>query len=559
MLFERDLAFHNFPLASGDGRPSALVLTRSCGCGWRQRISRGRRWHGSGDLSAGLVALSQYGAAGRIALPMNTHQSYTLASRSQNSRALRGWAVLSRGTFSGAIFLADIALIVAMACVTGVAYHLAAYGGPGNVSSYAQLGLLAASIFVVSNLFRREYRLPNFFSFKPHGRRTIQLWNVTLVCLLMLGFLAQTTIVYSRGWILLFYAGTLCALIVERYVIIRVTAMARAAGLLSAQRIFLIGTGASVGAFVNRYEPWTLGINIVGCRFLTPVAASAPVEQRRAVLDQDLAEAVASVRSLAPDAIFVLLPWSAAETIDRCAETFMSLPVEIHLGPEQVLHKFEEAKLSTLGPVASLQLTRKPLSRREILQKRIFDLVFAAAGLIVATPLLVAVAVLIKLNSPGPIFFVQRRYGFNQQPFRIIKFRTMRTLDDGDVIRQATAGDPRLTSIGRWLRRWNIDEIPQLFNVLTGDMSLVGPRPHALSHDREYEQRISLYARRHNVKPGITGWAQIHGYRGETDTDEKMRKRVEYDLFYIDNWSLWLDLKIMVRTVLSRSAYRNAH
>jgi lipopolysaccharide/colanic/teichoic acid biosynthesis glycosyltransferase len=116
-----------------------------------------------------------------------------------------------------------------------------------------------------------------------------------------------------------------------------------------------------------------------------------------------------------------------------------------------------------------------------------------------------------------------------------------------------------LTRVGRWLRRWNIDEIPQLFNVLTGDMSLVGPRPHALSHDHDYERRISLYARRHNVKPGITGWAQINGYRGEIDSDDKIRKRVEYDLFYIDNWSLWLDLKIIARTALSPTAYRNAY
>jgi Undecaprenyl-phosphate glucose phosphotransferase len=490
---------------------------------------------------------------------MNTHQNYTLASRPQTSPVLRGWAVLSRGTFSGAIFLTDVALIVAMSCTTGIAYSLVVYGYRGNVGSFLQVGLVAASIFVISNLFRREYRLPNFFSFKPHAQRTIQLWNVTLVGLLMLGFLAQTSIVYSRGWIVLFYVTTLAALIVLRYMIVRVTALARSAGLISAQRIFLIGTGTHVGAFINRYEPWQLGIDIVGCRFLTPVAATAPDDVRNARLDRDLAEAVASVRSLAPDAIFVLVPWSAIETIDRCAETFMTLPVEIHLGPEQVLYKFDEAKLSTLGPVASLQLTRRPLSRREIIQKRIFDLFFAAVGLIAATPLLILVAILIKLDSRGPIFFVQRRFGFNQQPFRIIKFRSMRTLDDGAVIRQARANDPRLTKIGRWLRRWNIDEIPQLFNVLTGDMSLVGPRPHAVSHDREYEQRIAQYARRHNVKPGITGWAQINGYRGETDTDEKMQKRVEYDLFYIDNWSLWLDLKIMARTVLSRTAYRNAH
>jgi exopolysaccharide biosynthesis polyprenyl glycosylphosphotransferase len=200
-----------------------------------------------------------------------------------------------------------------------------------------------------------------------------------------------------------------------------------------------------------------------------------------------------------------------------------------------------------------------PLSRLERLEKRAVDLLLAGAGLVLLTPLLVAVAILIKLDSPGPVFFMQRRYGFNQKPFRIIKFRTMRTLDDGAVVPQARRNDPRVTRIGAWLRRWNIDEIPQLFNVLMGDMSLVGPRPHALSHNRDYEQRISFYARRHNVKPGITGWAQIHGLRGETDTDEKMKRRVEYDLFYIDNWSPGLDVQILFRTVFSARSYRNAY
>jgi exopolysaccharide biosynthesis polyprenyl glycosylphosphotransferase len=223
------------------------------------------------------------------------------------------------------------------------------------------------------------------------------------------------------------------------------------------------------------------------------------------------------------------------------------------------LHKFEDVRLSKLGPLASLQLTRVPLSRFEVLQKRLFGLLLAAIGLILLTPVLVVVAMLIKLDSPGPVFFVQRRCGFNQRQFRIIKFRTMSTLDDDAAFRQATRDDPRLTRFGRWLRRWNIDEIPQLFNVLTGDMSLVGPRPHALSHDRDFERRIALYARRHNVRPGITGWAQIHGLRGETDTEQKMRERVAHDLYYIDNWSFWLDLQILVRTVLSPAAYPNAY
>jgi Undecaprenyl-phosphate glucose phosphotransferase len=491
---------------------------------------------------------------------MNTLPSYTLASPPQTGRFLRAWAVLSSGTFSGAIFLLDVLLIVAISCGTGTAYSQAAYGDPGDVFSFVRVGVLAASIFAISNVFRGEYRLPNFFAVKPHARRTIQLWNVTLICLLMLGFLTQQqSVQYSRAWIVLFYAAGLAALVIERFLIVRITAHARAAGLVSAQRIFLIGTGAHVGAFLNHYEPWTLGVNIVGCRFLTPLAAATSGEARLAALDGDLAEAVGSVRSVEPDAIFLLLPWSASETIARCADAFLALPVEIHLGPEQILHKFEDVELSKLGPLASLQLTRMPLSRLEVVQKRLFDLVCAALALIAVTPLLVLVAVLVRLDSPGPVFFVQRRYGFNQQPFRIIKFRTMRTLDDGAVVPQAVPDDPRLTRIGRWIRRWNIDEIPQLFNVLAGDMSLVGPRPHALSHDREYEQRISLYARRHNVKPGITGWAQINGFRGATDTEDKMRKRVEYDLYYIDNWSLWLDLKIIARTVLSPTAYRNAY
>jgi Undecaprenyl-phosphate glucose phosphotransferase len=491
--------------------------------------------------------------------PMNTLASYTLASPPQSSRFLRVWAALSRGTFSGAFFLLDIALIVAGACLTGIAYCLAAYGDPGNVSAFVRVGILAACIFSISNLFRGEYRLPNFFAFRPHARRTIQLWNVTLICLLMLGFLTQQSVEYSRAWIVLFYAATLAALIVERFLIVRITAHARAAGLVSAQRIFLLGTGANVEAFINYYAPWTLGINIVGCRFLTPVAANASAAERRAALDRDLAEAAAGIRSVEPDAIFLLLPWSASETIARCAEALLTLPAEIHLGPEPILHKFEDVELSKHGPLASLKLTRMPLSRLEVAQKRLFDLVLAAAALVVLTPLLAIVALWIRLDSAGPVFFAQRRYGFNQQPFRIIKFRTMRTLDDGAVVPQAVPGDLRLTRVGRWLRRWNIDEIPQLFNVLAGDMSLVGPRPHALAHDREYERRIALYARRHNVKPGITGWAQINGFRGLTDTEEKMRKRVEYDLFYIDNWSLWLDLKIVARTVLSPQAYRNAY
>lgn len=489
---------------------------------------------------------------------MSVHLGYSLTSRSDTNRSLR-WTSFTRAIFFCGIFLGDIAAIVIMSLLTGLSYHLMVYGEKGDIASFVQVGMLSAIIFVTANLFRGEYALANFFAFRPHLRRSIQLWNVTFVCLLALAFLAQVTVIYSRGWIILFYISTICVLLALRFLFVQATVRGSQAGLISAQRIFLVGTGKHIEDFITRYQPRRLGVNVVGCHFLTPVDPATPTQARRHALTRDLDEAMRSARSVEPEAIFLVMAWSATEAINLCAETFLALPTEIHLGPEEILDRFENIQLSKIGPMASLQLARMPLSRLERLEKRAFDLLFAVAGLVVLTPFLLVIAALIKLDSPGPVFFLQRRYGFNQRPFRIIKFRTMHTLDDGAVIAQAKRNDPRITRFGNWLRRWNLDEIPQLFNVLKGDMSLIGPRPHALSHNQEYEQRISFYARRHNVKPGMTGWAQIHGLRGETDTEAKMQSRVEYDLYYIDNWSPWLDLTILVRTVISPRSYRNAY
>jgi lipopolysaccharide/colanic/teichoic acid biosynthesis glycosyltransferase len=167
--------------------------------------------------------------------------------------------------------------------------------------------------------------------------------------------------------------------------------------------------------------------------------------------------------------------------------------------------------------------------------------------------------VVVTLDSRGPVLFRQRRIGFNGREFHIYKFRTMKTLEDGAIIQQACQGDQRITRIGRLLRRFSIDELPQLFNVLKGEMSLVGPRPHALAHDREYGQVVRLYAARHNVKPGVTGWAQVNGWRGATPQLHMMVRRVEHDLWYIEHWSFWLDIKILVATVMSVWRPQNAY
>jgi exopolysaccharide biosynthesis polyprenyl glycosylphosphotransferase len=203
-----------------------------------------------------------------------------------------------------------------------------------------------------------------------------------------------------------------------------------------------------------------------------------------------------------------------------------------------------------VGTARTAELKRAPLSVAEQALKRIFDVLAAGLGIILLSPLLLTSVLLIKLDSKGPVLFTQTRNGFNGRSFRIFKFRTMSVFEDGPQIRQATRNDPRVTSVGRWLRRTSIDELPQLFNVLGGSMSLVGPRPHAVAHNTEYERIVANYAFRYHVKPGISGWAQVNGFRGETSTVNLMEKRVELDLWYVSNWSFWLDVRILWKTLI---------
>jgi exopolysaccharide biosynthesis polyprenyl glycosylphosphotransferase len=198
-------------------------------------------------------------------------------------------------------------------------------------------------------------------------------------------------------------------------------------------------------------------------------------------------------------------------------------------------------------------------SRSQELAKRIFDVTLASCLGILLLPLLILTALWIKYDSAGPVIFTQRRIGLNNRPFLIFKFRTLSTLEDGPVIRQVTHNDPRLTRIGQFLRRHSIDELPQLINVLKGDMSLVGPRPHAIAHNVQYAASIENYVLRHQMKPGLTGWAQINGLRGETRTLEAMQRRVDFDVWYIDNWSFWLDCKIALRTFFEMLRLFSAH
>lgn len=222
-------------------------------------------------------------------------------------------------------------------------------------------------------------------------------------------------------------------------------------------------------------------------------------------------------------------------------------------------HKSAQRPLSKIGNAAIIELQRAPLNAFQLLIKRTIDIFLAYTASVMLFPLLALVAIAIKLNSPGPVIFRQTRHGLNGEPFQIRKFRTMTVLEDGKSIKQAERFDKRVTRLGSWLRRTSIDELPQLINVLKGEMSIVGPRPHAAAHDNHFNEVIANYTFRQRVKPGITGYAQVNGSRGETPTVEAMQRRVLLDLWYIDNWSFQLDLAIMFRTMIEVVHGRNAY
>ena len=255
------------------------------------------------------------------------------------------------------------------------------------------------------------------------------------------------------------------------------------------------------------------------------------------------------VREHGIDAVYITLPVATSDRMLRLIRELRDTTVSVYVVPLIMSLDTIQPRMMEIEGLPVVSLYDTPLHGTSAVSKRAMDVVCSIVALLVMWPLLLLIALGVKLSSPGPVLFKQRRYGLNGEKIRIYKFRSMRVCEDGSSIVQATRSDRRVTAFGRLLRRTSLDELPQIFNVLQGKMSLVGPRPHAVAHNEQYRQLIEGYMFRHKVRPGITGWAQVNGLRGETDTVERMRARVEYDLEYLRNWSLWMDLKIVLRTM----------
>jgi len=447
----------------------------------------------------------------------------------------------------------EFIIVGCSAYFASTAYHFITYNSLQAEPKYFLAAfVIAALVLLISIGFH------NFFAFRRQARH-IFLWRgigsvaLAFSAFVTILFFTQSAEVYSRGSLIFQIVSVACSVILLRSVFYSWLQTAIASNRVEARRIVLIGDSAQCSKFASRLN--VSGYKTIGS-FRLPEKGTS---QDRPGGNQAIRKLISDLRRHRADDVLILTGNDFMSEIFGFTSALTELPVGVHIVPVDAPNFLSSSQIAEFGSLQTIQVCQPPLSKFDLFVKRAFDIVFAAIGLVVLSPLFLVISIAIKLDSPGPIFFRNTRHGFNNDKIRVLKFRSMTTTEDGDKFTQATKDDPRITRIGRIIRRTNIDELPQLVNVLRGEMSLVGPRPHATAHNALYANVIIPFSRRHNVKPGITGWAQVNGCRGATDVLEKMQRRIEYDLYYIDNWSLLLDLKIIMMTLFSKKAYLNAY
>lgn len=440
----------------------------------------------------------------------------------------------------------DLLLIAATSLLSGIAYDVMFLGGLGPIAAFLGVGILVGINFTAIMAARGSYRPQKLASASRQVRVITTVWLFVFFVLLAAAFSLKVAEEYSRGAILTFFVVGWTSVIGWRLIVARIITRGLERASFAEQKSILIAQRELAGASVVE-ELRRCGYRPIRTFEFGSIAARAAHSAQLLRLVQEVIEVT---RNEQVRQVFLLASWNNRHVIERLMELLRVVAVPIYLLPDENVSRLLGNRMIDVGTAWMAELKRAPLTATEQTCKRAFDILGAAAALFLLAPMMAVIAVLIKIDSRGPILFRQTRNGFNGRPFRIWKFRTMNVLEDGAVIRQATKDDPRITRLGRLLRRGNLDELPQLLNVIAGNMSLVGPRPHALAHNSEYEKTIQTYAYRYHVKPGLTGWAQVNGLRGETQTVDLMAKRVEFDLWYIDNWSLWRDLRILLRTLV---------
>jgi Undecaprenyl-phosphate glucose phosphotransferase len=463
---------------------------------------------------------------------------------------------LSSDAVSYLLPAADALIILLSSLAGGIAYQLL-FGHPmPGVLPHCAVGLLAGFIHVLRMNGSGYYQFPDCAKPRVEVGELLVCWFTTGLFLAFLAFLLKIGADYSRGAFVAFYFLAPISLLGMRKLTKVALTAAISRGAIGRRDTVLVGESNEMAELEPEGLRALFGSAQVN-RFLLSREDDPLV---RSSTDIRILNSVANfVRNNNCREILLALPWSDVDRIEFVRDQIRTLPVAARLLPDMRVRSLTNLTSSARQQVITIDVQRAPLSGAQRFVKRIMDIFVSTFVLIFLMPVMALTAIAIKFDSPGPVIFRQDRKGFNGRHFVIFKFRTMTVQENGPAVAQASKDDPRVTAIGRLLRSASIDELPQLLNVLKGDMSLIGPRPHALAHDDYFESILSDYAFRHHVKPGITGWAQCNGARGATPSIEHISERVKLDLWYINNWSFWLDIRILIRTFFVVLGRQNAY
>ena len=498
------------------------------------------------------TALDTSGAAAVIARLREGTRATPRSSLSPEALAVTAKvlpASVSPIVLAGFVRMAEFALIVVVGLAIFAAYMPS---GEAFIWRYLAATLAIAALSMLAFQTADIYQVQAFRGYEKQYMRLASAWSVVFLIVIGASFFAKAGDMFSRVWLGTFYVSGLAALILSRNMLFYLVRKWTREGRLTRRTVIVGGgdPGARVIEELRRQKD--SGVEIIGLfddRGDDRSGAECAGERKLGTVD-DLVEFGRRTRV---DLVIFSLPISAEGRILQMLKKLWVLPLDIRLAAHTNKLQFRPRSYSYIGNVPVIDVFDRPIADWDVVMKWLFDKIIGTIALILVLPLLAMIAILIKLDSRGPIFFKQKRYGFNNDLIEVYKFRSMYAdATDATASKLVTKNDPRVTRVGRIIRKASLDELPQLFNVVfKGNLSLVGPRPHAVNAKAEavlYAEAVDGYFARHRVKPGITGWAQINGWRGETDTDEKIQRRVEHDLYYIENWSVLFDLYIVART-----------
>jgi len=433
----------------------------------------------------------------------------------------------------------DFVVILVSSLFGGVAYNEIVFGTVPSMAGLTAVGIMVGAPFVACLAAFGRYRPSELMLLKSQMLVTAAVISACFTFLATTLFLLKVGEDISRGAIACFAATSITAVLLSRVVWAEQLRWAIKYGRFSPKRVLLIcPRDTDVARFCDEISGYGFSVREI-LHFERLVTHSVDGQE----------PVPAFLKYLTVDEVIIYASGAKPDNIGAVLSAIRPVPLPKKVLFDDYLNEILAKPARHIGERVAFQVQKQSLSFPERVMKRTLDIVVAATALVTLLPILAIVSIAIKLDSKGPILFVQRRRGYGDAPFAILKFRSMTVLEDSDHVVQASRFDSRVTRVGKVIRATSIDELPQFWNVLRGDMSLVGPRPHALAHDARYDQLLERYPLRRHVKPGLTGWAQINGLRGETSTVDRMEMRIEYDLWYIHNWTIWLDLKIILKTM----------